>query len=133
MKVFKTKLRQLKQALESQQLLFNEQQALQQALIEEQKGARRLEGEASAIKLQDQASEARAKLEEMASRLSRVERDFQDCKAAHRDEVLESPLMTPLFVPCSWIITVSSCFALLSHYALLSGPIHRFQLLRQMP
>ena len=87
MQVFKAKLRQLKQALESQQLLFNEQQALQQALIEEQKGARRLEGEASAIKLQDQASEAQAKLEEMASRLSQVQRDFQDSKAAHRDQV----------------------------------------------
>lgn len=84
---FKAKLRKLSDALEMQQKLFDEQQGLQQALLNEQLAAKKLEGEAEAMKLKGKVVEAEARLKEMEGRLAAAHKELEDNKLSHQKEV----------------------------------------------
>ena len=71
----------------SKEALFSEQQVALQSFVEEQREVKMLAFEAAAEKLKGQA-EAEARLEEMAGRMAAQQREFEDFKKSHLQQVL---------------------------------------------
>jgi len=95
---FKSDLHKLSDSLKVQQKLFDDQQALHKSLLEEHVAAKQLEGEAIAMKLKSQVAESDAKLKEMAGRLAAVQKELDDSKVSHHNQVctLKSLMLGPL-------------------------------------
>jgi hypothetical protein len=70
-----------------QQNMLEDQQALHKRLLEEHVAAKQLEGEAIATKLKGQIVESDSKLKEMADRLLAVQRELDDSKMLHHNQV----------------------------------------------